>query len=159
MAKLLKQENLTDKQWEAIINNDAYYDQQFYYAVKSTGIFCRPSCKSRPPKRENIHIYLTAEEAMKGSYRPCKRCRPTGERIPDLEWITIVTAYIDRNYMNQLSLDHLADISHSSPYHLHRTFKRIQGMTPVEYIQQQRIMHAQNLLITTKIAITDIGSN
>ena len=50
-------ESLTDEQWQAIISNDASYDGQFFYAVKTTGIFCRPSCKSRPPKKENVRLF------------------------------------------------------------------------------------------------------
>jgi AraC family transcriptional regulator of adaptative response / methylphosphotriester-DNA alkyltransferase methyltransferase len=157
MVKQSKQEKLTDEQWQAIICNDASYDFQFYYAVKTTGIFCRPSCKSRAPKRENVDLFLTTEQALAANYRPCKRCKPTGERVPDDEWVSLVTAYIDRNYMNHLSLDLLAEISHSSPYHLHRTFKRIKSMTPIEYIQQQRIEHAKERLKISEKNIAEVG--
>lgn len=157
MAKQIKQEILTDKRWQAIINNDASYDGQFYYAVKTTGIFCRPSCKSRPPKKENVGLFLTTEQALSANYRPCKRCKPNGGRLPDEEWVALVTEYIDRNYANNLTLDILAEISHGSPYHLHRTFKRVKGMTPVEYIQQQRIGHAKERLVTTATTIAEVG--
>ncbi|MEX1030680.1 MAG: bifunctional transcriptional activator/DNA repair enzyme AdaA [Paenibacillaceae bacterium] len=157
MVKQLKQKKLTDEEWQAVISNDASFDRQFYYAVKTTGIFCRPSCKSRPPKRENISLFLTTEQALNANYRPCKRCKPTGERVPDDEWVSLVTAYIDTNYMNHLSLELLAEISHSSPYHLHRTFKRIKDMTPVEYIQQQRIEHAKEQLMTAEKSIAEVG--
>jgi len=148
---------MTDKQWQAIINNDISYDGQFYYAVKTTGIFCRPSCKSRAPKRENVALFMTAEQALSSHYRPCKRCKPTGHRLPDVEWITLVTAYIDNNYMDHLTLGILAEISHGSPFHLQRTFKKVIGITPVVYIQQQRIEHAQRLLRSTDQSITGIG--
>ncbi|WP_373232223.1 bifunctional transcriptional activator/DNA repair enzyme AdaA [Cohnella sp.] len=152
-------ETLTDDKWQAIINNDTSYDGQFYYAVKTTGIFCRPSCKSRQPNKENIGLFYTAEQALSAKFRPCKRCKPTGERLPDDEWITLVTEYIDRNYMDNITLDILADISHGSPYHLHRTFKKVRGITPVEYIQQQRIEQAKEQLITTGKAIAEVGSS
>jgi len=142
-------ENLTEAQWQAVIHNDASYDGQFYYAVKTTGIFCRPSCKSRPPRRENICFFPTAEQAVFARFRPCKRCKPTGHRLPDDEWVALVTEYIDKNYMDSLSLGILADISHGSPYHLHRTFKRVKGITPVEYIQHIRVEQAELLLVTT----------
>ncbi|MNW51436.1 Bifunctional transcriptional activator/DNA repair enzyme AdaA [compost metagenome] len=148
---------MTNEQWEAILHNDVSYDGSFYYAVKTTGIFCRPSCKSRPPKRENITTFNTADEALAAHFRPCKRCRPTGARLPDEEWISIVTQYIDRNYMNDLSLSHLANISHGSPYHLHRTFRRTTGVTPVEYIQEKRIALAKQLLISSRLSIAEIG--
>lgn len=157
MGKQVKRQALTDERLQAIINNDSSYDGQFYYAVQTTGIFCRPSCKSKPPKKENIGLFLTSDQALSANYRPCKRCKPTGQRLPDDEWIALVTEYIDRNYMKNLTLDILAAMSHGSPYHLHRTFKKVKAMTPVQYIQQRRIEHAKEQLITTKTAIADVG--
>ena len=148
---------VTDEQWQAVITNDAAYDGTFYYAVKTTGIFCRPSCKSRPPKRENIGAFVSADEALAAQYKPCKRCKPTGTRLPDEEWISLVTHYIDTHYAESLSLDSLASISHGSPYHLHRTFKRVTGMTPVEYIQQVRMGRAQEMLRSSQQTVKDIG--
>ncbi|NHN29724.1 methylphosphotriester-DNA--protein-cysteine methyltransferase family protein [Paenibacillus sp. S3N08] len=152
-------DKLTDEQWQAIIHNDAAYDGQFFYAVKTTNIFCRPSCKSRPPNKLNIGLFQTAEQALSANYRPCKRCKPTGQRLPDHEWVASVTAYIELNYMEHVTLNLLADISHGSPYHLHRTFKKVKGMTPVAYIQQIRIGHAQQQLISTKKGIAEIGQS
>lgn len=150
-------ELLTDDKWQAIINNDSSYDGQFFYAVKTTGIFCRPSCKSKSPNKANISLFLSAEHALTAKFRPCKRCKPTGESLPDDEWVSLVTEYIDRNYNESLTLEILADICHGSPYHLHRTFKRIKGITPVEYIQQIRIEQSKVLLMTTEKAIAEIG--
>jgi AraC family transcriptional regulator of adaptative response / methylphosphotriester-DNA alkyltransferase methyltransferase len=150
-------ETLTDEKWQAIINNDTSYDSQFFYAVKTTGIFCRPSCKSRSPKRENIVLFQTAEQALSANYRPCKRCKPTGQRLPDDEWVSLVTEYIDRNYMKALTLNILADISHGSPYHLHRTFKNIKGITPIEYIQNTRIEQAKKQLLSSDKPVSEVG--
>lgn len=155
MAKWM--EKVSEEQWEAIISNDVSYDGQFYYAVKTTGIFCRPSCRSRPPKLENIQIFQTADQALTEQFRPCKRCKPTGERLPDDEWVSIVTDYIDRNYMENLTLERLAEICHGSPYHLHRTFKRMEGITPVEYIQLTRVSKAKAYLLETDKSIADVG--
>ncbi|WCF10828.1 bifunctional transcriptional activator/DNA repair enzyme AdaA [Paenibacillus thiaminolyticus] len=152
-------EPVTDEMWQAIVSNNSAYDGQFWYAVKSTGIFCRPSCKSRPPKRENVGFFRSAEAALSAHYRPCKRCKPTGERLPDDEWIAIVTSYIDRNYAEKLTLHRLAEISHGSPYHLHRIFKKIMGVTPVEYVQRRRIGQAKELLRSTKLAIAEVGQS
>lgn len=152
-------EPVTEEMWQAIVSNNSAYDGQFWYAVKSTGIFCRPSCKSRPPKRENVGFFPSPEAALSARYRPCKRCKPTGQRLPDDEWIAIVTAYIDRNYAEKLTLRRLAEISHGSPYHLHRIFKRIMGVTPVEYVQRRRIGQAKELLRSTKLAIAEVGQS
>ncbi|OAB41760.1 AraC family transcriptional regulator [Paenibacillus glacialis] len=150
-------ETVSEEHWLAIISNDISYDGQFFYAVKTTGIFCRPSCKSRPPRIENVTIFQTADHALTENFRPCKRCKPTGQRLPDHEWVAVVTEYIDRNYMDNLTLESLAEICHGSPYHLHRTFKRIQEITPVEYIHMIRIKKAKEYLVETDKSISDVG--
>lgn len=151
-------EPVTDEQWQAVINNDASYDGQFYYAVKTTGIFCRPSCKSKPPRRDNIGAFRTPKEAIAADYRPCKRCKPTGQRLPDEEWIALATAYVDRFYDEKLTLDHLAAMCHGTPYHLHRTFKKVKGVTPVAYIQQTRVNRAKELLLASSKPVAAIGA-
>lgn len=150
---------LSEEQWKAVISNDKSYDGQFLYAVKTTGIFCRPSCKSKPPNKVNIRIFQTADQALAEHFRPCKRCKPTGQRLPDHEWVAIVTDYIDRNYTETLTLEILAEICHGSPYHLHRTFKRIKEITPVEYIQNIRIDKAKEYLVQTDKAIAEVGQH
>ncbi|MCL6516648.1 Ada metal-binding domain-containing protein [Alicyclobacillus sp.] len=62
--------------WHAIVNCDVAYDGRFYYGVVSTGVFCRPSCRSKTPKREHVRIFLTTGEARAAGFRPCKRCKP-----------------------------------------------------------------------------------
>lgn len=158
-AKPYPPEPVTDEQWQAIINNEAAYDGQFYYAVKTTGIFCRPSCKSRPPKRDNIGYYLTIDQALAAGFRPCKRCKPTGRRLPDEEWVALVTEYIDRNYKEMLTLVTLATICHGTPYHLHRTFKKVMDITPLDYIQQVRIESAKKILISSPTPIAEVGAS
>ncbi|MEH7389253.1 bifunctional transcriptional activator/DNA repair enzyme AdaA [Bacillus sp. JJ1503] len=150
-------EMMTDEMWQAIINNDTSYNNQFFYAVKTTGIFCKPSCKSRVPKKENVRIFQDAEQALQANFRPCKRCKPTNEKLPDSEWVALITEYIDKNFIEKLTLETLANITHGSPYHLHRTFKKITGVTPVEYIQLVRIKAAKEYLIQTNNAIADIS--
>lgn len=151
------EERLTDEKWQAIIHNDVSYNEKFVYAVKTTGIFCRPSCKSREPKRENVRIFSNAEQAILANYRPCKRCKPTGKRLPDNEWVAQITNFIDMNFREPISLEILADMCHGSPFHLQRTFKRIKGVTPLEYVQQLRLNEAMECLIHTDLTITDIA--
>ncbi|RFU71051.1 AraC family transcriptional regulator [Peribacillus saganii] len=150
-------EQLTEEQWQAIINNDSDYNNQFFYAVKSTGIFCKPSCKSRVPRKENVLIFFTAQHAISAHFRPCKRCRPTGQRLPDQEWVSAITEYIDKHYDKKLTLSILAEACHGSPYHLHRTFKKITGITPVAYIQQTRMDRARLYLANARDPVTDIA--
>jgi AraC family transcriptional regulator of adaptative response / methylphosphotriester-DNA alkyltransferase methyltransferase len=150
-------EMISKEMWQAIIDNDASYNNKFFYAVKTTGIFCKPSCKSRVPKKENVRIFLSAEQALHANFRPCKRCKPINERLPDSEWVTLITEYIDKNFSEKLTLESLGHIAHGSPYHLHRTFKKIKGITPVEYIQQVRLNAAKEYLIQTNKKISDIS--
>ncbi|MFS0868951.1 bifunctional transcriptional activator/DNA repair enzyme AdaA [Paenibacillus xylanilyticus] len=149
--------SIDEIRWTAIISNDSAYDGKFYYGVKTTGIFCRPSCKSKEPKYTNVLVFSHPDEALAQGFRPCKRCKPTGERVPDQEWIFMVTDYIALHYAEPLTLDLLAQISHGSPYHLHRVFKRITGMTPLQYVQEKRMTEAGNLLVNTSLTVTDIG--
>jgi len=151
--------HITTEQWQAIVNNDSSYDGQFWYAVRTTGIFCRPSCKSKAPRPQNVTIFADPDQALHAQYRPCKRCKPTGERLPDQEWIAVITQYIDQHYTEPLTLHGLAEIGHGSPYHLHRTFKKVMNITPVEYIQRCRIDQACQELITTNHSMTAIGLN
>ncbi|UOQ92884.1 bifunctional transcriptional activator/DNA repair enzyme AdaA [Halobacillus shinanisalinarum] len=149
---------IPDTYWKAIIENDSAYDNTFFYAVRTTGIFCRPSCKSRPPNKENVRIFKNAKLAQLEHFRPCKRCKPNGLRLPDEEWIEQLAEWIDENYSEPLTLDSLAEVCHGSPYHLQRTFKRIKGISPMKYIQQIRLAKAAHYLKITDESVTNIGS-
>ena len=149
---------LTNEYWQAIIHNDSSYDSKFFYAVKSTGIFCRPSCKSRIPNRNNVRIFHHAEQALSENFRPCKRCKPNGITLPNEEWVEQIKDYIEKHYDESLTLDMLAEMCHGSPFHLQRTFKRIIGLTPIEYIQQFRVLKATEYLLHTNQSIKEIST-
>ena len=153
------EERISEEKWQAIISNDASYDGKFIYAVKTTGIFCRPSCKSKAPNKENVKLFENPEQARSAHFRPCKRCKPTGERLPDDEWVVLITQCIENHYKETLTLEILAEMCHGSPYHLQRTFKRIMGMTPMEYIQQTRMAKAQEYLAETNQPVSAIAAN
>ncbi|MEI3605325.1 bifunctional transcriptional activator/DNA repair enzyme AdaA [Pseudogracilibacillus sp. SE30717A] len=148
---------LTEERKKAIIENDKNYDDHFFYAVKTTRIFCRPSCKSRVPNFDNVTIFSRAEDALQAGYRPCKRCKSGGRSLPDEEWISHVEMYIEGNYSKPLTLKYIADNCHSSPYHLHRVFKNIKGITPLEYVQSIRMKKAKEYLLNTDLPIKEIG--
>ncbi|WP_246317066.1 bifunctional transcriptional activator/DNA repair enzyme AdaA [Paenibacillus agri] len=152
-------ELLTEEKWQAILSNNAACDGTFFYAVRTTGIFCRPSCKSKAPKRENVAVFSVAEQALAAGFRPCKRCKPTGERLPDAEWVEIMTRYMDNHLTEPVTLGHLAEVCHGSPYHLHRTFKKITGITPVDYLQQQRVAKARQYLLQSEQGVAKIGQS
>lgn len=148
---------ITDEVWQAILNNDSSFDGKFYYAVQTTGIFCRPSCKSRAPIKQHVRIFSDTRQALSENFRPCKRCRPDGRRLPDEEWVAQIVHLIETRYPESLTLAMLAERIHASPYHLHRTFRRIIGVTPAEYIQRTRISKAKQYLAETDKTIKDIA--
>lgn len=149
---------LTNEHWQAIIQNDSSYDSKFFYAVKSTGIFCRPSCKSRIPNRNNVRIFHHEEQALSENFRPCKRCKPNGLTLPNEEWVKQIKDYIERHFNELLTLDILAEMCHGSPFHLQRTFKKMTEISPIEYIQQFRIVKAIEHLLQTNQSIKEIST-
>lgn len=109
------------------------------------------------PKKENIVIFHSAEEAFSHGYRACKRCKSGGTALPDTEWITNIEMYIKENFAKPLTLQIIADDCHGSPYHLHRTFKRITMITPITYLENVRISYAKMQLTSTNQSIETIG--
>ncbi|ASK64251.1 AraC family transcriptional regulator [Virgibacillus phasianinus] len=152
-----RESQISNEYWQAIVENDSSYDDSFFYGVKTTGIFCRPSCKSKVPNRENVRVFKNARLALSANFRPCKRCKPDGLHLPDEDWVQQITEWIEQNYQKRINLDILADNAHGSPYHLQRLFKRVQGISPLEYIQKVRMKQASRLLVTTKKTVAEVG--
>jgi O-6-methylguanine DNA methyltransferase len=148
---------MNDESWQAIVLSDSSYDSKFYYGVITTGIYCRPSCKSRVPVRKNVKLFENHVQAIAENFRPCKRCKPDGVRLPIEEWVAQIVQIINSRFAEALTLGKLAEIFHGSPYHLQRTFKRVQGMSPAAYILRTRINKARELLVHTELPVTDIA--
>jgi AraC family transcriptional regulator of adaptative response/methylated-DNA-[protein]-cysteine methyltransferase len=127
--------------WQAVMTRNAEANGTFILAVRSTGIYCRPSCPARHPRREQVVFFRLPEEASAAGFRPCKRCRPDeGDRAePQAELIEQVCRYIETHLDAPLHLANLAQQFYLSPYHLQRTFKRIKGVTPRQYAESCRI--------------------
>lgn len=132
-----------EARWRALQARDASADGTFYYAVASTGVFCRPSCAARLPRRENVSFHRTVAEAAAAGYRPCKRCKP--EEAPAAERRAQQAAELCRFIDVSLeqagvlpSLQQLADHAGLSPHHLHRSFKAATGLTPRAYGAAQK---------------------
>ncbi|MFC3105020.1 bifunctional DNA-binding transcriptional regulator/O6-methylguanine-DNA methyltransferase Ada [Salinisphaera aquimarina] len=120
--------------WASVLANDAQADGEFFYAVKTTGIYCRPSCRSRPPRRENVVFFESLTEAEQAGFRPCKRCTPDGlSRSADkADRIARACRFIQESEKApQLSV--LAEQAGMSRFHFHRLFKNAVGMTPRQY--------------------------
>lgn len=123
--------------WDAVVARDAQADGAFFYAVATTGVFCRPSCASRLPRRENVAFYGTVEQARAAGFRPCKRCRPDG--LPrDMAIVERACAALDADPQQRVTLAQLSAAVHVSPFHLQRLFKRIVGVSPREYQAARR---------------------
>lgn len=147
---------LTDaeRRWQAVLARDARADGQFVFAVVTTGIFCRPSCRARHALRDNVRFYPDAQAALAAGFRPCKRCQPTG-LSPQTKHIELV-ARACRLLAQEtpVTLNTLAQTLAVSPFHLHRLFKSTTGMTPKAWQQAQRARRLRNAL-TQGEAITD----
>jgi AraC family transcriptional regulator of adaptative response/methylated-DNA-[protein]-cysteine methyltransferase len=127
--------------WELVLHRDASADERFLYGVTTTGIYCRPSCPSRKPKRDNIAFFSSVESAERAGFRACQRCRPNRAKSPDRA-VTRARAYIDSHIadMNdeKITLERLGDVAEMSPYHLQRKFKEALGLSPAQYIRARK---------------------
>ncbi|CDN41421.1 bifunctional transcriptional activator/DNA repair enzyme AdaA [Paenibacillus sp. P22] len=145
-----------EEMWEKIIACDKTYDGLFYTAVKTTKIYCRPSCRSRKPKKENVRFYAHREEAQTAGFRACKRCRPEAERTPHAALIRSVSAFLLREHKQALSLRDISAFAGVSPYHLERLFKQETSETPRSFLEKIRVDKAARLLRTTDRGSLDI---
>ncbi len=118
--------------WNAVQSRDRSADGRFVYGVTSTGIFCRPSCPSRRPRRDRVRFFDSASAAEAAGFRACRRCGPTTSRASD-DAIARASAYLTRHADETVSLATLARIAKLSPFHLQRRFKRTLGVSPREY--------------------------
>jgi AraC family transcriptional regulator of adaptative response/methylated-DNA-[protein]-cysteine methyltransferase len=126
--------------WDAVSARDRTADGKFVFAVRTTGIFCRPSCPAKRPNRDNVEYFLSAEEALAAGFRACKRCNP-GEAVRTLgeKRVREAAKYIENHPDESLSLDTLAARVTLSPFHLQREFKKIFGLTPRAYQAALRV--------------------
>jgi AraC family transcriptional regulator of adaptative response/methylated-DNA-[protein]-cysteine methyltransferase len=140
MMKMTARHSVDDARWDLVVRHDRGADGTFVYAVSSTGVFCRPSCPSRRPRRDRVAFFDTAADAVQAGYRACLRCRPDREAAPDpwVDKIQRACVYL-ANVDGHPSLATLARRLGGSPYHLQRNFKRIVGVTPREYAEACRL--------------------
>jgi AraC family transcriptional regulator, regulatory protein of adaptative response / methylated-DNA-[protein]-cysteine methyltransferase len=151
------------ERWAAVLRRDPSADGRFYTAVRTTGIFCRPSCPARTPRRENVQFYATSEEAARAGFRPCKRCRPTEPALATERAAAVAQACRLIEEADEVpSLDVLADAAGLSRFHFHRVFKGVTGLTPKGYAaahRAQRVREALSQSGTVTDAIYAAGFN
>jgi AraC family transcriptional regulator, regulatory protein of adaptative response / methylated-DNA-[protein]-cysteine methyltransferase len=140
MESQLREHLNEDACYEAMRTRNTRLDGMFVCAVVSTGIFCRPSCPARTPKRENVVFFPRPEDAASAGFRPCKRCQPD-EQAADAAVVQLVCRHIESHLEDRLTLDDLSEVAHLSPSHLQRIFKRVMGISPREYVEARRVQH------------------
>ncbi len=153
------------QRWQAVLERDSSLDGTFVFGVSSTGIFCRPSCPSRRPRRENVSFFEHAAAAEREGYRACLRCRPKAvDANPQSAMVRAICRYIEQHIEDRLTLSLLAKEFRRSPFHLQRTFKSVLGVTPKAYIDACRLRQVkQNLQaghdVTTALYAAGYGSS
>jgi len=133
-----------DHRWAAVLRRDRAMDGQFVTGVLSTGIYCRPSCAARHPKRDNVRFFANGAEARGFGLRSCLRCRPD-EVAADEAGIAQAIRLIDEAE-EPPTLDQLAQAAGYSPFHFHRLFRRATGVTPAAYVRAERAKRAERAL-------------
>ncbi len=147
-----------EEMWNAVLKNDESYDGIFLYAVKSTGIYCRPSCKSKIPKRTNICFFNNAEEARNAGFRSCKRCRSDlSDYNPMKEIAEKVKRILDECFSDRCELKHNLSQLGISQRRIAEIFKDEYDMTLHEYMNVRRLKEAKRLLTDTDEDIVDIA--
>jgi len=123
-----------EERWQALVRRDPAYDGHFWYAVRTTGVYCRPSCGARRPRRENVVLFNSSCAAEDAGFRPCKRCRPDEPARPvrHAELVAKACRLIEEAEETP-DLDTLAAGAGMSRYHFHRVFKTVTGLTPKAY--------------------------
>jgi AraC family transcriptional regulator, regulatory protein of adaptative response / methylated-DNA-[protein]-cysteine methyltransferase len=165
MTTMVRDRALSDEQaWAAVLGRDRRLDGWLFYGVASTGVYCRPSCPSRRPRRHNASFFTDPAEAERAGYRPCLRCDPRGQRVETTPVpVGKAREYIDLHFHEPVKLEALGRQVGMSPHHLQRTFKKAYGLTPKEYQDILRLRRLKGELrtggsVTTAIHEAGYGS-
>ena len=165
----------TDALWHAVQSRDRGADGEFVYAVRSTGVYCRPSCPSRKPRREQVVFFPLPEAAEQRGFRACRRCRPRTVRAqdPSTQAVARICREIESRILsnadagsgeNRLTLAALSSTAGISPHQLERAFRRVMGITPRQYADAQRMRQLKSSLrkgddVTTALYDAGYGSS
>jgi AraC family transcriptional regulator, regulatory protein of adaptative response / methylated-DNA-[protein]-cysteine methyltransferase len=152
-----------EERWDAVVRRDPSADGVFYYSVRTTGVYCRPSCAARLARRENVRFHLDCQDAEQAGFRACKRCRPNAPALAE-QWAAAVAkaCRLIETSDESLNLEALADAAGMSRFHFHRVFKSITGVTPKAYAAAHRAQKIRDQLVqrgTVTEAIYGAGFN
>jgi AraC family transcriptional regulator, regulatory protein of adaptative response / methylated-DNA-[protein]-cysteine methyltransferase len=147
-----------ERRWEAILQRDATEDGRFYFGVRTTRVYCRPSCPSRHPRRENVRYFGSPAEAERAGFRACLRCTPSVEHDGDpvTRRIREICAEIESQRDGSLNLADLAKRARLSPFHFQRRFKAIVGVSPKQYANAVRLRNLRTHLRSAKDVTTAV---
>jgi AraC family transcriptional regulator, regulatory protein of adaptative response / methylated-DNA-[protein]-cysteine methyltransferase len=145
--ELLAAQTVSDPRWAAVVARDPAADGKFFYSVRTTGVYCKPSCAARAARPENITFHETAAAAERAGFRPCKRCRPNqaSRAQVNADIVADLCRFIE-NADSPPTLDELAHRAGLSAFHLHRIFKQVTGVTPRAYAAAHRVKRVRNEL-------------
>lgn len=170
----MAQSQNADTMWQSVLARDRAADGAFVYAVRSTGIYCRPSCPSRRPHREQVSFFPLPEAAEREGFRECRRCQPraTGTRDPRTRLVARICREIEQRIAGDGAADNdsrttlgtLAHQARMSPHQLERTFRSVMGITPRQYADERRMRHLKSRLkkgdnVTTALYDAGFGSS
>lgn len=147
--------------WQQVLARDARQDGRFVFAVRTTGVYCRPSCPSRRPRHDSVEFFAGPHEAERAGYRACLRCKPT--QVPEqAQYVQRARQLLD-NAEGVVTLAQLSKRVGLSPFHLQRLFKRATGLSPREYQSARRMQHVKAGLrrgddVTTALYDAGFGS-
>jgi AraC family transcriptional regulator of adaptative response/methylated-DNA-[protein]-cysteine methyltransferase len=134
------QDQNDDPRWNAVVARDSARDGEFVFAVATTGVYCRPSCPARRPRRGNVSFFSHPEQAEKAGFRACLRCRPKAfSGNPQSDAAKEICRYIEQRLDEPITLGRLGKVFRQSPFHLQRRFKAALGITPREYADSCRL--------------------
>ena len=149
--------------WAAVLRRDRRADGVFYYSVRTTGVYCRPSCAARQARRDNVRFHATPADAEQAGFRACKRCHPDRHESTDARAAAVARACrLIETADEAPTLERLADAAGLSPYHFHRLFKATTGLTPKAYAAAHRARRVREELVraeTVTEAIYGAGFN
>jgi AraC family transcriptional regulator of adaptative response/methylated-DNA-[protein]-cysteine methyltransferase len=142
-----KVDTTLDRRWQAVVERDSGFDGQFYYSVRTTGVYCRPSCAARLPRPENVAFHASRTQAEGAGFRPCRRCRPEGPTAAEQRALVVAAACRTIEAADEPpSLDVLAAAAGLSRFYFLRLFKSVAGVTPKAYADAARAQRVRDLL-------------
>lgn len=158
MNVITRTDTTDDARWQAVLDRDAASDGRFVYAVRTTGVYCRPTCPSRRGRRENVTFYDTCAAAEAAGYRPCRRCRPDQARAPAASRHAEAVARACRMIDEAEEIPDLAALAAAaglSPFHFHRVFRAVTGITPRAYASARRARRLREELAQADVTVTE----